>query len=234
MPTIKELTVSDFIFFDEEMKKMGYRQKTYWEHRGDFSRLGLEAPRFIKGREATYIFTANGLNSILHSTFDVVNQKWREAGEDMVWPLITKGDIARYFSKPLKRTENVITQALRRAWVNRYKVIHCPRCSQCKRNMEIMEKYKVDHETGEKKPTGQYYWGCFNMQAHKDEMPEFRSWDKVGPEGQLPKKAKLFVELMRRRVASYKKRNKELGINRTPMRKIRKKWTIKNPQNQKI
>lgn len=229
MPTKIDFTVDDYFFVKSELEKMGYSIKTGWEFKGDYSRLGLIAPRSKPGREATFVLSANNLNSIVHVTFDVVHMKWRE--EDLGWSLITKGDIEQYFSKPLRRTKNFILQFLRRAWINKWRVKYRPNCRVCKKRMEIREKYKLDPETKERKPTGQYYWGCFETEKHPDGKPVFLGWDKIGPLGKLPPKAEEFVDMMRNRVAAYKKRNKALGIERTPARKIRNKWGIKNKDN---
>ncbi len=95
MPKKMLPSVADFEQFSRDMQKYGFRAITKPEFFKSFQRLGLRAPRRRLGREAGFIFSANGLNVYVWTTFLMAEQSARD--EDAGWVLITKGDKAEYF-----------------------------------------------------------------------------------------------------------------------------------------
>ena len=229
MPRRIELTVSDFKFLEREMLAMGYRLKSHRQLKIDFKRLDLSAPRKKKGREATFLYGNNFLQAVAHTTFDLDNQEWRE--EDLGWHLIKEKDRIKYFSKPLRRTKNFISNFLMRARVNRWRIDNRPICPECKRFMEIKTRWTYNHEEFRWESTGQYFWGCLQKDNHQDNRLISVGWDDIGPKKEIPKDLGKYVKEMRRRVASHRRREKLLGIKRRSMRFIRKAWSIGKPEN---
>lgn len=225
MPSKYEYGEEDFLFLKHELEQMGYRQKSEINFKGDFKRLGLQAPRPKPGREEGFIFASDRfLNAIIWTSYVAADKAFR--GEDVGWSLITEGDYAKYFAKPVRRTEGFLLQILRKAWITAWRVKHRPFCPTCDALMSIHEKKKHG------KPTGQYFWACFHQKSNT-QPPIFVGWDTIGPEKKLPPKAKEYVDKTRARIKAYKKRNKKLGITRTPMRSIRKSWVVTKPENRK-
>lgn len=226
MPERAQLATDDFSFIEEELIKLGYVRRIAKNVKMDFIRLGLVAPREIKGREASFITYNHGLNSLIWVSYDEVHKEWREV--DLGWGLIRKGDKRQYCSKPLRRTPNFIQALLKRARVNKWRVDNRPLCPYCGAYMDIYER----KDKKDKKPTGQYLWACFKRDKHENKEPVFVGWDKIGSEKKLPAEIEDYVLMMRKRVADYKERNRKLGIVRTPARFIRKPWGMTKPDNQ--
>lgn len=215
-----EFTENDFKFLKENLLSIGFHLKGEINFKKDFQRLGLEAPRKLTGREQGFFFTENGLTVKVWTTYLEKEKKFRDIGEDMGWVLITEGDTAIYFAKPIKRTTSFIQNLLRKAWIAKWRVQNRPLCKQCKSYMDVKSN-----------KMRQYFWGCFNNVYHHQNEPVFLGWDSIGPDGNLPKKAKAYTDSLRKKIILYKKRDKKLGIIRTPARKIRKPWPITKPEN---
>ncbi len=210
------LTKDDFIFLDTTLVKMGFIQTEDSDQRKLFRRLGLIPPREITGREVTYSYNNHEYTGVIHTTYVLKENKWRDKGEDSGWVLIRKGDEAVYFARPFQRKKGFILKLLRYAWVTKWKVDNRPLCPKCSAYMYIKRK----------KNSRQYFWMCDNREFHPEESVEFFPWDYM-----LPKKALEFVEIRRTYTEKYNERNKKDGVIRKPAPTIRKKWIITKPQN---
>jgi hypothetical protein len=211
-----ELTVDDFVFLDAKMQEIGFLSTEISDQKKLFYRLGLIPPREITGREKTYSYHNHGYTVIIHTTYLEKEKKWRDTGTDSGWVLIRKGDEAVYFARPFKRSKGFIIKILRYAWITKWKVNNRPLCHECRGYMDIYRK----------KGSRQYFWICNKSKSHNDQRATFLPWDYM-----LPKKASEFVSIRRTDTEKYKKKNARDGIERTPAAKIRKKWTISNPEN---
>ncbi|MDD3663121.1 MAG: hypothetical protein PHT84_04615 [Candidatus Pacebacteria bacterium] len=210
------LKTDDFLFLDRMLLGLGYHKMTRSDQKKSFQRLGLISPRELTGREVTYFYNNHGYTVILHTTFLQKEKRWRDLGEDSGWNLIKEGDKVLYFAKPFQRKKGFIIKFLRYAWISKWKVDNRPLCPSCNAYMNISRK----------KGSRQYFWMCFNYEKHSDLRPFFLSWDYL-----LPKKASSFLKIRRSYTARYKKKNKKLGVKRTPAPLLRKSWKISNPDN---
>lgn len=210
------LTTDDFVFLDSKLSELSFSKVNTKDQRKLFHQLGLIPSREITGRETTYSYTNHGYTVIIHTTYLEKENKWRETGTDSGWVLIRDGDKAIYFARPFQRKKGFILKLLRYAWVTKWKVDNRPLCPECSGYMNIHRK----------KGKRQYFWMCSKQMYHKEEKFVFLPWDYM-----LPKKATEFVKIRRAYTEKYKAKNKEEGKERTPAPKIRKKWTISNPEN---
>lgn len=211
MPVKIQYEEKDFEYLKEQLISIGFRAISKQEIIGTLMRLEMKAPRSNPGSEEGFTFTANHLTVYVWTTFNRSTHLTKE--EDLGWVLITQGDKAEYFAKPMRRTSGFLKKLLSRAWVTKYKAEHRPCCPSCGKLMNIYQRV-----------TGGCYWGCFNKNAH--ERPIFKAWDL-----DMPIKAQKFLDDMRALVDAYHERNRRLGIVRTPAKVIRKKWKIGKPEN---
>ncbi|MDB4983876.1 MAG: hypothetical protein JWM20_55 [Patescibacteria group bacterium] len=224
----EELTKEDFLVIKQTLEEWGFESYSKYHFQKTFRRLGIIPPRMLVGREEGFIFRGERYNAMVWVSWveSLGRFRTKEDGGDCGWVLIREGDRKKYFSKPIYRVpSSFVEEILSKAWIARYRVLFPPHCKCCDAVMDIHEKYK----NGE--PTGQMMWACFKEEFHPDQRPRFTGWDKIGPEGTLPKKAQAYVDERRKRVANYKKRNEKLGITPVPRRKTRKKWKVTKPQN---
>lgn len=210
------LTENDFLFMERMIFSMGYHKITRSDSSKTFIRLNLSPPRPIVGRETSYKYTNNGYTVILHTSYLEASKKWRAKGTDVGWNIIVEGDKEKYFAKPFQRTKGFILKFLRYAWISKYKVDNRPLCKECHAYMNIHRKVK----------TRQYFWVCGNNEKHLESKSVFLSWDY-----KLPPKALKFVKIRRIYTARYNTKNKKEGKIVTPAAKIRKRWSIGNPEN---
>ena len=217
---LSKFTLTDFIFCSVILKSWTFKKLSRGNFKTTLERLGLEAPRRIKGsKETSFIYShENGYSVIIHTTWVEEDGKWRDIGDDAVWVLIVKGDKALYFAKPIARREGFIEIFLRYAWVSKWKVDHRPLCpeSECRAYMEIMKRQKGKG----------YFWGCNKKKYHSDHKFITLEWDY-----ELPPKATAFLKIRRESTAKYKARLQKAGKVVVPARVKRKIWVIKKPQN---
>lgn len=184
--------VLDFAWLTSELERLGFRPLTGVEFQKDFLRLALKAPRPRPGREAGFVFTANGLTVKVWTTWLIREGEAREV--DAGWVLITDGDRVCYFSRPLHRTKNFVLNLFAQAWIQRWRVLHRPLCPQCRQFMDIVSGRGLKAR----------YWRC--SRRHPDQQAVSLDWDHS-----LPKRARQYVETLRRERRRYEKNRKTEG-----------------------
>lgn len=215
-----KLTIEDYEFMDEILRNIGILRVKPKEKSEDIFRLGLQAPRMIKGSEVCYRYSNKEYTLKVWPSYVPEEQKFRAVGKDSGWVIITQGDELVYSTKPMKRTtrEDFIMKILRYAWVNKFKIDNIPLCpcKDCNGRMFIFRK----------KGTHCYMYACNKAENHHDGKWRFRSWDYG-----LKEKSKAFLEIGRKATAKYKAKMKTLGKNPIPAAIIRKKWISVNKNN---
>lgn len=212
-----KLTVDDYLFLDEELRGIGYSVITKSDKSKDFFRLELQAPRPIKGSEIGYRYSNNEYTAKIWTSFLPAEQKFRDTGEDAMWPIITQADELAYSAKPIyRKSREDLMKTLRYAWVNKWKIDNIPLCPCCNARMVIFRKAN----------SRRYMYACKKKGAHPDNKWRFRSWDYG-----LKEKAQAFVDIRRAATARYKEKMKALGKDPKPAAKIRKRWLPKNENN---
>jgi hypothetical protein len=172
-----------FAWLEKELCVRGFRSISDWQFVENFHRLHLQAPRPRPGRETGFIFSANGLDVWVWTTWLRAQGKAREV--DMGWVVIAKGDEALYFAKPVNRTKNFFLTLFRRAWIAQWRVAHRPHCQECNSLMEIARGDGLKER----------YWRCDLIERHPSGRLRWRKWDVT-----LPPKAQKLVDAWR---ASY-------------------------------
>lgn len=218
-------TVDDFLFLVEWLLHFEFRKRTGVEMKKDFRRLGLRAPRPIRGRETGFVITINGLTVVIWSTFDEKLGKWRPKGKDQMWSLILDGDKKKY-TCPVRRTKYCLQTIINLAWIAKQRILNRPVCPHCYNLLNIIIKR---HEHGEEEIKGvtySYFWGCIDK-SYKDE-PVFIDWDHG-----LTEKAKKFEEKRRAQRRRYRKKREKEGKSFGQARERRKPWIITRPENVK-
>lgn len=194
-------------------RKLHFRKIERVEFRYDMERLGLQAPRRREGREIGFSFWANGLTVVVWTTFLEPLGPARE--EDTGWVLIKEGDVPRYFSHPLRRTDGFLRKLYKYARACRERVLNRPLCPICnKKQMHI--------EYG--KEVGQRYWACFNRRFHAE--PNFVSWDHG-----LSEESREFFKTERRERQRYYKLRRAQGKPLHVARFRRVLWKVTRPEN---
>ena len=201
-----------FAEFRQRMQKRGFRQLGRGEFATDFQRLELRAPSPREGREAGFIFAANGYQVVVWTTFVESVQAARP--QDAGWVLIKQGDRVLYFARPLHRTENFLRNLLLAAAIARVRVLHRPLCPTCGAFMDIVPGKGLKSR----------FWSC-SRPAHA--KPEFLSWDY----GLSPTVLKYVQEIRDRRKPHTKKLRK---IGQKPGMALLKRrgWKVGKPENQ--
>jgi hypothetical protein len=165
LPDAENLSV-----FEEELRSRGFRRISSPEFSSQFLRLGLRAPRPRFGRELGYIFHANQYTVLVWTTWLLKEQVARE--EDAGWVLIAEKDKVLYFSHPIHRTKNFISNLLMQARIACWKVRHRPLCQECHNFMNIVQGRALK----------QRFWKCDRKELHAGGKNRFRSWDYGLPE----------------------------------------------------
>lgn len=155
--------VADFQIFERKLLKLGFHSITSQEFRRGIR--GLESPRFRPGREAGFIYAANGLEVCVWTTWLRGEDRARDV--DSGWVLIRKGRDVLYFSRPLHRTKNFLQNLFCWARVTQLRVQHRPHCPGCNELMQIVRGRGLK----------QRYWRCDLVHRHSSRKPESRSWD---------------------------------------------------------
>jgi hypothetical protein len=214
MPAKKLPDKESFEAFRRALAKRGFRKRARAESRGDYVRLALRAPSPRKGRERGYVFSANGLDVVVWTTFLEEEECARE--EDSGWVLIKEGDKVRYFSRPHPRTENFLKTLLWEACIARLRVLARPLCPMCRAHMSIV--YGKGHKSR--------FWQCKRPKSH--EKSQNISWDHG-----LPPEALEYLRPIRERRRKYLEKLRSEGKSPGAALKKRKKWRVGNPQNLK-
>ena len=216
MPASVLPNVTDFLFIRKNLLSWSYRDKNSQEIRKMIDRLGMIFPRKRKGREAGFIYSANGHDAKVWTSFLPEEGKARDAGEDYGWVLIAKGDRAVYYTVPFMRTANFVQNLCRAAWVIKWHINHIPNCRECKARMDIYQN----------PVTGATFYVCWRKERHENKKPKYSDWDK-----NLPPKAKAFVESRRKLRQNYREALKKAGKKVKPRRTTRKRAIITKSQN---
>lgn len=174
--------LEDFLGFEKELAKRGFRQISGPEFSLQFDRLGLKAPRPRSGRELGYLFYANQYTVFIWTTWLLKEQVARD--EDAGWVLIAEGDKVLYFSHPLHRTKNFLWNLLMQARIACWKVRRRPLCPECRYFMNIVHGLALK----------QRFWKCERKKLHSDGKNRFRSWDYG-----LPSEAVNYLRPIRKR-----------------------------------
>ncbi len=184
----------DFLWLRNELREWGFRSINSVEFRADFKRLLLQAPRPRPGREAGFVFTANGLTAKVWTTWLEREGMAREIDE--AWVLITENDRALYFSRPIHRTKGFVRNLLAQAWLVRQRVLHRPLCPQCQQFMEIVKGSGLKSR----------YWICRRSHKHPGRVVEYLGWDEP-----LPSEDQQAARALRRKRQSYEGKRKKEG-----------------------
>ncbi len=194
----------DFVKISCTLERWDFRELSGVEFHNQFRRLNLKTPRPRPGRETGFIFYANGLTTVVWTT-------WRkEEGlarpKDAAWILIIEGDQPRYFSHPIHRTKNFVKNLLNQAWIARWRVLHRPFCPTCRAFMKIACGRGIKSR----------YWYC-----PKDK--QCLDWDYG-----LPPKARNYLKNLRRTRARWLAKRRAEGkpthlaiITRKPWRRVK-------------
>lgn len=160
----------DFLDFEGELVKRGFRRISRPEFSLQFRRLELKAPRPRSGRELGYLFHANEYTVFVWTTWLEAEQVAREV--DAGWVLISGGDNVLYFSHPVHRTKNFLQNLLMQARIACWKVRHRPLCPECNHFMDIVRGRALK----------QRFWRCGRKELHTNGRDKSRSWDYSLPE----------------------------------------------------
>ena len=202
---------SDFKVFTKFMLGANYRQISREESSVSSRRLGLSAPRPIKGREVGFSFSANGLNVCVWTTFLEGESYARD--NDSGWVVITEGDSPRYFSHPMMRTQNFLPRLFTYALIAKQRILKRPLCQSCRAYM------KIAYGTGRKSR----YWKCSGKSRwHQTQM---LSWDYG-----LSDESVIFLRAERKARRRYRGSDEGKKVV-VPAILRRKSWIVKNPQN---
>lgn len=201
-----------FTWLSHNLVRRGFRIISRREFKNDFRRLGLIAPSPREGREIGFIFSANGLDVVVWTTF--LDEEERARDKDAGWVLIRDGDRARYFARPLNRTKNFVAKLLKAACIARQRALHRPLCPTCKQRMRIAygDAWKSR------------YWECKRPLLHRS--PVFLPWDH-----DLPKEVLDSVLETRKKREPYRNKLRKEGKRPGAAQRKRKRWKVTRPEN---
>ncbi len=201
-----------FGWLNHNLLRRGFRAVSRVEFKKDYVRLGLQAPSPRRGREVGFIFSANGLDVKVWTTFVAEEGEARE--KDAGWVVINDSDEARYFSHPVLRTKNFLHNLLWHACIAKWRAEHRPLCPSCDARMRIAYGQGLKSR----------FWKCVRPQFHMKSVS--LSWD-VG----LPQAAFDFLRPLRRRRARYALQLRQVGKEPGGALRRRKGWKITRPGN---
>ncbi|HUY62196.1 MAG TPA: hypothetical protein VMV50_00145 [Candidatus Paceibacterota bacterium] len=190
----------------------GFRRVSRQEFKKDFVRLGLKAPSPREGREAGFVFHANGLEVVVWTTF--LPRENYARGQDAGWVLIKEGDDVKYFTHPLHRTEGFLRRLRTHARIAQLRAMNRPLCPECHARMNIVRG----------KGFKARYWRCARPGNHKEAVT--LPWDYG-----LPAAAVDFLTSERKRRARYAKKLAAAGKKPGTALRRRRGWKIGRPEN---
>ncbi|MBI4088760.1 hypothetical protein HY415_01560 [Candidatus Kaiserbacteria bacterium] len=193
-------------------KNREFRQMSRQEFSKDFRRLGLTAPSPREGREAGFVFHANGLEVVAWTTFLTREGYARE--RDAGWVLIKDGDEVKYFTHPLHRTENFLFRLRMYARIAQFRVQNRPLCPDCGALMKIARG----------KGFKARYWRCSRLAYHRSAIT--LSWDH-----ELPPEALDFLRTERKKRIRYARMLRAKGKEPGAALRRRRGWRITRPDN---
>lgn len=195
--------VNGIAWLSHNLCRRGFRPLTKEESKTVFARLELIPSSSREGRELGFIFSANGLDVIVWTSFVQRDGQARE--QDSGWVLIRDGDRARYFARPRSRTLNFLQNLLEDACIARQRVIHRPTCPEpgCKQQMRIARGSGLKSR----------FWRCFRPEYHSKAV-------------KLPWDFGLPPEVLER---VLKRRKARVAAGKAMLR--RKGWKVGRPDN---
>lgn len=200
-----------FASFRKSMLARGFREIYRDEFVKNFTRLELRAPSPRRGREVGFIFSANGYDVVVWTTYIEAEQMARKSDAGRV--LIKDGDRVVYHSRPKHRTKNFLHNLLLAAAIARSRVIHRPLCPKCGAYMHVRPGKGLKAR----------YYRC---QASSHPTPVNLPWDHGLPD-----------EVMKKVIKSRRDRKPHVdklaakGLKPGAALKKRRKWTVGKPQN---
>ena len=188
--------LAGFEWLERRLREYDFRSTSKIEFQKDFLRLKLEAPRPQPGREAGFMFFANGLTVRVWTTWLRFEGKAREV--DAGWVLIADGDQALYFNHSRRRTKHFLENLFMEATLAHTRVLHRPLCPACNQLMNIVRGKALKSR----------YWRCDRVECHEDRKPRTKSWDHG-----LSKEEKLYVKNLRKQRKKYRATQRKKGKN---------------------
>jgi hypothetical protein len=204
--------VQSFEAFGRALAKRGFRKMRRTEFKSDYWRLALQAPSPREGRETGFVFSANGLDVVVWTTF--LEREGCARDEDAGWVLIKDGDTVQYFSHPHPRTKNFLHALLADAALARLRVLARPLCPVCGARMNITNGKGLKSR----------FWQCKRPDFHRRAQNE--SWDYG-----LPPEALEYLKPIRKRRRKYRTELRREG--KAPGAALQKRigWKAGNPHN---
>lgn len=212
MPKKQLPDVMSFAAFTRSLVRRGFRPLATDQFRSDYHRLMLQAPSPREGRETGFVFSANGLEVVVWTTF--LKEEGRARDEDAGWVLIKDGDEPRYFSHPFHRTKNFLYNLLWAACIARERVLNRPLCPSCGARMNI------SYGAG----TKSRYWKCVRPDEHARAVS--LSWDYG-----LPQAALEHLKPQRKKRRQYNEKLRKEGKVPGAAQKRRIPWKAGRPKN---
>lgn len=204
-------TIKDYDIFANLLRRKGFRLLTRIEIAKEFRRLALQPPRRVYGREEGFVFSANGIDVYVWTTWLADEGRAREA--DSGWVLMKQDDeeAVAYFARPVHRTKNFFHRLYQETWLAWFRALNRPLCPEegCKSRMSITRGVALKSR----------FWCCMKKEGHQNHKPVFLSWD-FG----LPPKAIVFLEKIRSERRRYREKLKKAGKTVRPAVLTRRRW----------
>jgi hypothetical protein len=204
--------VASFEAFGRALIKRGFRKMRRTEFPQDYWRLALKAPSDREGKETGFVFSANGLDVVVWTSF--LEREGHARDEDAGWVLIKDGDTVQYFSHPHPRTKNFLHTMLVHAALARLRALHRPLCPVCSARMNITNGKGLKAR----------FWQCKRPEYHR--KPQNLSWDHG-----LPPEALEYVKPVREARRKYRAKLRKQGKEPGKALQLRIGWKAQKPQN---
>lgn len=176
----------------------------------------FKAPRDVEGKEETLRYDPdNGPRvGLLHTSWLEKEDKWRDVGEDSIWPLIVQGKKVVWFGRPCQRTERGIVEVFLYSLIIEHEIDNPPACSICNQIMPIKRTYG----------TRDYNYVCARNQYHPTKTV-------ILPFGfSLDQPLRDFLKAKDEASERYRERNEREGKNPRLAATIRKPWGIEEEE----
>ncbi|MCF7815625.1 MAG: hypothetical protein K9M10_01720 [Candidatus Pacebacteria bacterium] len=204
-------TASQFTGFAQALLRRGFQEIHPTSFKRDLERLGLTPPTPRRGRETGFIFSKNGLQVVVWTTFLEAEDQARE--KDAGWVLIKDGDERCYF-KLVPRTKYYLHNLLGHASAAKCRIEARPLCLICGQLMKITTGRGLKSR----------YWSCKNPDAHRKTVN--LPWDHG-----LQQEVLDFLKPFRDRRTRYQKTLRKNGGKPGTAMFRRKGWRVNRPEN---
>lgn len=210
MPKQVELSVGDFEEIRRELTERRFRLITSEEVQKIIREKSLKASRPREGREAGFVYRANGLTVTVWTTWliDYARMARSDSGWVVIEGLGEKGE-RKYFSHPIHRTKGFVQKLVYYARLARWRVKNRPPCLKCNQFMIITSGKALKSR----------YWTCSRIMLHEDRERAHLSWDWG-----LPSEALEYVKKERKPRAKRRAHLKKEGKSPRPAMLSRKTW----------